>query len=377
MTQGGERGDVSGLVRQWLGAAGYLSIFLMPALFLIGTATGKTWLAFGIIVIAFPIARIVFGALPAAGAPEWHESVATFLDRLPLAYAAALPVCVVSALAFADASIATDGLALAGVGLSLWMTLLLGTCAAHELIHRRNRRQTLVGSLLAGFCGYPMLAMEHLAHHARPGDTYLAEYPLRTESLWQFTARRIVRVTAEVLGWSSALWSTREPKPALDRTRVALMGTALAALGFAAAGGLLGLLLYLGMIVAVAFGIQLITYIQHWGLGQDSVPDRIAYGRGWEDDCRFQAWVTLSVSLHDHHHRDSRMPYYRLDLSPDSPRLPAGYVLLMFASLVRPLWLTMMRPALVRWLLEPASPLSAGRRITCFGLDRSREQAPV
>lgn len=70
------------------------------------------------------------------------------------------------------------------------------------------------------------------------------------------------------------------------------------------------------------------------------------------------------------------MPYYRLDLSPDSPRLPAGYVLLMFASLVTPLWLAMMRPALERWLLEPASPLSAGRRITCFGLDRSRKPAP-
>ena len=78
------------------------------------------------------------------------------------------------------------------------------------------------------------------------------------------------------------------------------------------------------MMVGVAFGVQLITYIQHWGLGDDSIPDRIAYGRGWEEDCRFQAWVTLSISLHDQHHRDSRRPYYRLELSPDSPRLTCG-----------------------------------------------------
>lgn len=31
------------------------------------------------------------------------------------------------------------------------------------------------------------------------------------------------------------------------------------------------------------------TYIQHWALGDDSNSERIAYGRGWEYDCRFQA----------------------------------------------------------------------------------------
>jgi hypothetical protein len=63
----------------------------------------------------------------------------------------------------------------------------------------------------------------------------------------------------------------------------------------------------------------------------------VAYGRGWEEDCRIQAWITMNVSLRDGHHRDSRLPCYRLGMRPDSPRLPAIYVLLMFASLVPPL----------------------------------------
>ena len=70
--------------RQWFDAVGYLSIFLMPGLFLIGGIADRPWLAFGVVILVFPLARVAFGALPAKGAPEWRETVATFLDRLAL-----------------------------------------------------------------------------------------------------------------------------------------------------------------------------------------------------------------------------------------------------------------------------------------------------
>ena len=358
--------------KQWMAAAGYLSIFLMPALFLAGAITQAPGLAFGIVMLVFPLARVVFGGMPAAGAPAWHERIATFLHCLPLVFACVLPVCVLTGLALTGQAHLADGSATIGLALSLWMTLLFGTCVAHELIHRRDKWHALLGSTLAGFCGYPALGFEHLAHHARPGDTHLAEYPLRDESVWKFAGRRMKRIGIELLGPGSATWNVETRSVTVTRTRVALLATALTWLAFAVIAGWLGMCLYLAAIVGVMFGVQLITYIQHWGLGADSIPDRIAYGRGWEDDCRFQAWVTLSVSLHDQHHRDSRRPFYRIDPSPDSPRLPAGYVLLMFASLVPPVWRSVMTPALSHWLSSPASPLSAGHRLTCFGLGELR-----
>ena len=45
------------------------------------------------------MARLVFGALPAAGAPEWRESVATALDHLPVVFAVVMPVVVLWGLA--------------------------------------------------------------------------------------------------------------------------------------------------------------------------------------------------------------------------------------------------------------------------------------
>ncbi|MCO5122381.1 MAG: fatty acid desaturase, partial [Rhizobacter sp.] len=172
----------------------------------------------------------------------------------------------------------------------------------------------------------------------------------------------------ELLGPGAETWRPRAQSLTVMYTRIALMCTALTWIGFTAIAGAPGMYLYLAATLGVVFGVQLITYIQHWGLGDDSIPGRIAYGRGWEDDCRFQAWVTLSLSLHDQHHRDSRRPFYRIGPSPDSPRLPAGYVLLMFASLVPPVWRRVMATPHQYWLASPASPLSAGHRLTCFGL---------
>ena len=152
--------------KQWMAAAGYLSIFLVPTLFLTGSAIDRPWLAFGVVIVVFPLARVVFGALPAAGAPEWRESVATALDSLPVAFAVFLPVAVLWGLEHSAEAIGVGAGATAGTTLSLWMTLLFGTCVAHELIHRRDGRQAVLGFALAGFCGYPALGMEHLAAHS-------------------------------------------------------------------------------------------------------------------------------------------------------------------------------------------------------------------
>lgn len=199
---------------------------------------------------------------------------------------------------------------------------------------------------------------------------------MKGESLWRFAGRRSWRITRELLGPAAPTWSLHVQSPNQVRARVALLVTALTWMSFAAIAGATGASLYLALMLGVGFGVQLITYIQHWALGDDSIPDRVAYGRGWEEDCRFQAWVTLSISLHDQHHRDSRRPYYRLDLSSDSPRLPAGYVLLMVASLVPWVWRKVMAPAYSHWLAAPSSPFSSGRRLTCFGLQGLDSRSP-
>ncbi len=354
------------MVRQWLNAAGYLAIYLMPALLLAGAYAGKPWLAFGVVVLVFSLCRLVFGAMPAR-APEWGESVATFLDRLPLGYPVVFAATVLSSLWLMGTSRASPSDWL-GYGLSLWMTALFGTCVVHELIHRRGRIQAMTGHALAGMCGYPLLGAEHLAHHARPGDADRAEVPRRHESVWGFGVRRLARIGREFLGPGAAVWTRGHATATMVRLRWAMLAMVIMASAFTVIAGWRGALLFGLVAIGVAFGVQIITYIQHWALGDDSLGSAVGYGRGWDDDCQFQAWVTLNISLHDGHHREPRLPYYRLELTPDSPRLPAGYVMLMFLALVPPIWRRAMEPALARWFESPAEPVSAGRGLTCFGL---------
>ena len=80
-------------------AAGYSSMLLMPLLLALGVALDLPYLAVAIATLVLPMMRIVFGAYRWRSPILWRESVATYLDRLPIGYCAVLfaaIACVVS-----------------------------------------------------------------------------------------------------------------------------------------------------------------------------------------------------------------------------------------------------------------------------------------
>lgn len=359
--------------RQAPAAAGYLSIFVVPLLLVVGAWIDVPGLSFGVVMLVFPLLRTIVGPLTQHGT-IWHESLATALDRLPVIYALTMPVAI--AVVLRQPHQAESLPEAIGLGLSLWVTLLLSTCVSHELIHRRAAVDALIGHCLAGMAGYPVLAQEHLAHHARPGNTRSADWPRVDESVWAFACRRARRIVAETYAPGSAVWNVHAGGRSVLGLRLGCVAFAATAIAFVNAGGWTGLALYLCVVAGVWFGVQLVTYLQHWGLGNDRLGARALDGYGWEDDCRFQSWVTLGVSLHHAHHRQSGLPFYRLIITPDSPRLPAGYIVLMVLCLFPGLWFRAMRPALEHWERHPADPRSPGRKITCFSAYTASE-SPV
>ena len=71
-------------------AAGYLLIFLAPALLVAATRFDEPFLALGAVLLFFPLARVLFGAQQEGTVPEWDERLAAALEALPTIYAAAL-----------------------------------------------------------------------------------------------------------------------------------------------------------------------------------------------------------------------------------------------------------------------------------------------
>jgi fatty acid desaturase len=349
--------------------AGFFLVLLPPALLALSAWVAEPWLVVGVVFLLFPLSRLVFGALSPIGS-NTSGGGRRWLDALPYAYMGAL-ACAIAFVWWRLLASPAHLLDLIGWTLSLWATLVFGTCVAHALLHSASARERLAGHLLSGAVGYPLLGYEHLRHHRLAGNTDAAEWPRITEPAWRFAVRRLRRVLGETVGPEGMLWPKSRGAPQVRGLRLALAMFAAVGAGFAFIAGMVGALMWAATVVLVALTNQLVTYIQHWGLGDDQLPEARERECAWEDDCRFQAWMTLNLSVHQAHHHDAGLPYHRLSLHPESPRLPVGYVLLFIVAMIPPLWRRLMAPALAYWLQHPGDPPSAGHHLTCVAHYRS------
>jgi fatty acid desaturase len=355
----------------WIGCAWVVA---PPALLAAAVGLDEPWLVLGTGMLVFPLARMLFGACRPDEAARLPPGVATLLDWLPRTYVGVL-IAALGSLMFIWSGKPPAAASLPGWALSLWLTLVFGACVAHTLLHSRVPLDRRLGDLLAGVVGYPVLAYEHLRHHRLAGRTAAAEAPAVHESLWTFALRRLRRIGLETVGPGGMAWWGTSGSPGVRGLRIGLASSCVSLLLFAWAAGWPGVIVYLSAAGLTAFGMQLVTYLQHWGLGDDSFPDAARRQLSWEDDCRFSSWITMGLSLHQAHHDSPALPYHRLRLAKAAPRLPVGYALLMFAAAVPPIWRRVMQPALAFWREQGESPPSAGRRVTCVAVYRTAKPA--
>jgi fatty acid desaturase len=337
----------------------------------LGMYTGEQWLAVTMILLVLPMLRMVVGDVRSEPV-IWREGLSVFLHALPKIYALAL----FSAIGFCawmlrHSEPLTPG-KLFAFSASLWATLLAATVPAHELIHRPDLPSQRLGRWLAGVAGYPILGQEHVGHHRGHSKT---EWPLAQENIYGYSIRQLGISIKTVLERDTSTRTKKGQGILRGELFEAVLATLLTAAVFAFATGVQGLAMYAAVVVSMFFSMQLLAYIQHWGLGEASGGDTLKQQVAWEDACMIQAWFTLNLVFHESHHRAPGKPFYRLGLSKNSPRLPAGYVIMMVAALFPPLWRFLMVPALKRWQTFPTKPVSAGRKLLCVNLSSLRQTA--
>ncbi|XSG83826.1 MAG: fatty acid desaturase [Methylohalobius sp. ZOD2] len=207
-----------------------------------------------------------------------------------------------------------------------------GLLTAHELIHRRSPFLRATGRILLIVCCYEHFATEHLrGHHrrvgwkedpatARFGETYSRFWRRSVGaqflSAWRLESRRL-RMTER---WDRRWLSHR-----------VLQGVA-AELGLLAAIGWgFGPLALLAFCVQALMGIrnlEAINYVQHWGLQR--ARGKPGPQHAWYTDSWCSHYLILGLARHSHHHCRPGLPYYRLQVQSEAPRLPYGYFALMF-----------------------------------------------
>lgn len=333
----------------------YIHYSLMTAilcfnLFCIMSGGGWLWLGFAAtLFLATMIDEAAGDDLRPADA-----SAAPILLLNTLLYAT-LPLLILNTLAFAALIGQGETAPFDSFGGVMALGLLYGAAGinvAHELVHRTHDEQALnVGRMLLAFSFDTTFAIEHVYGHHRNVAT--AADPA--------TARRGEHVFAFVLrslrdGNASALEIERER---LKRKGLPFWSFANRAISWQLASLVIlcvwrALAGWPGVAMAIVTGLlgkfylEAVNYIEHYGLVR--VPGTPVEPRhSWNCYRGVTNGLLYNLARHSHHHRFAAKPFWALDVEANAPQMPHGYMTMILASLVPPLWHRMMNPRLATW----------------------------
>lgn len=338
-----------------LKALGFLLVFVVPALMpgaaWLATLTGRpdlmAWFPLFFLFVLLPAVDCLLGHDP-VNVPTAMESQVARQAWFKALTLACLPVQLVL-LAWSGHWFANAGLG--PLGMAGWLLSqgvvggILAINTAHELIHKDGRLEPAVGGLLLASVGYHGFKIEHLrGHHVHvstPEDASSARFG---QSLWSFLPRALWRNTTNAWRLEAERLRSRG-QPALH-WRNELIGWTLAwllmAAGFLAWLGPVGLAFFLLQGLFAAGSLEVINYIEHYGLerrrGADGRYERTTHLHSWNSDFALSNLLLFQLQRHSDHHAFPKRRYAILRHKADSPQLPGGYSAMFVLALLPPLW---------------------------------------
>ena len=234
-----------------------------------------------------------------------------------------------------------------------------GITVAHELMHRSGARPRALAEVLMTLVLYAHFSVEHvLGHHrivgtredpatARRGETVFAFVPRSVfgglVSAWRLESRRVARLAERA---STKQRGVLVRWLADRRFRYGLTQTSLL-IFVGLAFGPRGLGLFVGQALGAVLLLELINFVEHYGLTRALVngrPERTREQHSWNSRHRLTSAMLFHLTRHSDHHHEASRPYHLLRARPCAPELPAGYPTMVLLSLVPPLWRKVMDP---------------------------------
>ena len=234
----------------------------------------------------------------------------------------------------------------------------IGIVYAHELMHQHSRAERWLGDILMAMVLYGHFRTEHLLVHHRyvgtPKDAVTARY---NEGFHRFFPR-VLRQSLTSAWAAERGRLARKGLPAWHRSNP-FWRYALLELGFLAlalfAGGWLGLGLFLIHAFVAIWQLELVNYIEHYGLTRKHLGEgRYEHTQphhSWNASHRASNWLLINLQRHsDHHYKpDRRFPLLQTWRETDAPQLPHGYAVMGTLAMIPPLWRRRMNPRVRAW----------------------------
>lgn len=347
------------MTRHRFSAAPFYSALIFPLLLIVAGKMEGAWLALPTVValIAIPLLDTMFGT---------DERSPTVEDVAVLDAAVSYRVVLYLYVVAQTAAVLVMCNAWSGGAWTIWERVLavlgtgivtggIGITIAHELGHRTSRLEQLLGFILLSEVGYMHFVLEHVhGHHRNVG---LSEDPAtarRGEPAYRFVVRSAVGQwlhawgleTQRLQNQARSAWSLHNRMFVWMLIPFVLLVAAVVAFDVSI------LVLLIGQAIVAISLLELVNYIEHYGLVRNEIKpgirERVRAEHAWES--RFVASNAMLFKLQRHadHHIMPHRRYQSLRLHDESPQLPHGYPMMILVALVPPLWRRVIHPLLDR-----------------------------
>lgn len=338
--------------------APYFLAFVTPALLWLGLHFGGlwTWSPVAFVFVLLPVLDERIG-LDTRNPDETRAGLARRWWDLPLVLWVPVQLGATAWVVLRGAQPGWRAWELAGLVVSLGVINGSGGITiAHELMHRRAPWARALAEILMTSVSYPHFCIEHvLGHHrnvATPRDPASARLG---ESVFAFYARCVVGSLRSAWRLERERLARANQRPGTLRDRRLRYGVLVGgAYGLAAWGaGGLGLALFATQSVVAFSLLEVINYLEHYGLSRRELApgqyERVRPEHSWNASQRVSNHYLFNLARHADHHANASRPYERLRHQDDAPQLPAGYASMLLLALVPALWFRVMNPRVAHW----------------------------
>lgn len=221
----------------------------------------------------------------------------------------------------------------------------------HELTHKDPRIENWTGGLLLASVSYAGFKVEHIrGHHvtvSTPEDASSARYD---QSIYSFLPNAIVKNFINAWRLENARLRRQNKSPFSWRNELIWWYaiTALLALSFGMLWGWLGVLFFFGQSLVAALTLEVINYIEHYGLHRRVLEngryERVTPAHSWNSNYFLTNVALFQLQRHSDHHAYAKRRFQVLRHHDESPQLPAGYAGMYVIALIPPLWKKIMNP---------------------------------
>lgn len=230
---------------------------------------------------------------------------------------------------------------------------------AHELIHKLNRTDRLLGTFLFAQCMYSHFPIEHVyGHHknvatdvdpasARKGETIYAFIPRSVygtlKHVWKIENERL-RCKYSELSNSIILFENRLIK-------LIVFGDILLPIIIYLLMGSIACWTFIQQAIWSILLIESTNYLEHYGLRrmilESGETEPVTELHSWDAPYTISNYIYVNLMLHADHHMHPLKSYYQLQ-PMNAPQLPYGYATLFIISLIPSLYFRVMHslPAL-------------------------------